>query len=573
MKGSPVLYWRAFYLMINIKDSIRHPMKLIQTILLISSAFLLVQCTTNKEVDLIVYNAKVYTVDSVFSLKEAFAIKGGIFVDMGTSREIQSKYVAKEVIDAEGKAIYPGFYDAHGHFLMLAEALERIDLHGAKSFDEILEKLTAYQRKNPDQRWIIGSGWDQNQWENKHFPTKDSLDKYFPETPVFLSRVDHHTALVNSHALHIAQLDTIRSVPGGRMAVDSMGNLTGLLMDNAVKLVSRHIPVPEEPHLLSALRKAQDSLFSVGLTSIVDAGMSLEALEHLKKFYQQDSLKIRNYAMIGGSIPDIERYIKEGIYESERLTIRSVKLMSDGALGSRSAYLLEPYSDDSLSRGFLFQEPEILDNIIKKIAKTPFQVSTHAIGDAANRLVLDIYGKYLEGDGKRRWRIEHAQVVSPTDFEKFARFNIIPSVQPAHATSDMYWATSRLGPGRIKNAYAYNILLHHSGKLALGSDFPIEHFNPLYGFHAAVTRVDQNGFPAGGFQMENVVTREQALRGMTIWAAFACFQEKKRGSIERGKDADFVILSDDIMTAPDNQLRVIKTMRTVIAGETVFVQK
>lgn len=548
-------------------------MKLLQAKLFMSLAFLLVRCTTNKEVDLIVYNAKVYTVDSVFSQKEAFAIKGGIFIDMGTSKEIQSKYVAKEVINAEGKAIYPGFYDAHAHFLMLADALERIDLHGTKSFDEVLEKLTVYQRRNPDRRWIVGSGWDQNLWEDKNFPTKDSLDKYFPETPVFLWRIDHHTALVNSQALHIAQLDTTRSVPGGLLAVDSIGNLTGLLMDSAVKLVSRHIPVPEEHDLLSGLRRAQDSLFSVGLTSIVDAGVSLEALEHLKKFYQQDSLKIRNYAMIGGSIRDIERYIKEGIYESERLTIRSVKLMADGALGSRSASLLEPYSDDSLTHGLLLQDPETFDNIIKKIAKTPFQVSTHAIGDAANRLVLDIYGKYLETDGKRRWRIEHAQVISPSDFAKFAQFNIIPSVQPTHATSDMYWAASRLGPDRIKNAYAYNILLHHYGKLALGSDFPVEHFNPLYGFHAAVTRVDQNGFPIGGFQMENAITREQALRGMTIWAAFACFQEKKRGSIERGKDADFVILSDDIMTAPDNQLRVIKTIRTVIAGETVFLQE
>lgn len=548
-------------------------MKLLQAILFMSLAFLLVRCTTNKEVDLIVYNAKVYTVDSVFSQKEAFAIKGGIFIDMGTSKEIQSKYVAKEVINAEGKAIYPGFYDAHAHFLMLADALEHIDLHGTKSFDEVLEKLIVYQRRNPDRRWIVGSGWDQNLWEDKNFPTKDSLDKYFPETPVFLWRIDHHTALVNSQALHIAQLDTTRSVPGGLLAVDSIGNLTGLLMDSAVKLVSRHIPVPEEHDLLSGLRRAQDSLFSVGLTSIVDAGVSLEALEHLKKFYQQDSLKIRNYAMIGGSIRDIERYIKEGIYESERLTIRSVKLMADGALGSRSASLLEPYSDDSLTHGLLLQDPETFDNIIKKIAKTPFQVSTHAIGDAANRLVLDIYGRYLETDGKRRWRIEHAQVISPSDFAKFAQFNIIPSVQPTHATSDMYWAASRLGPDRIKNAYAYNILLHHYGKLALGSDFPVEHFNPLYGFHAAVTRVDQNGFPIGGFQMENAITREQALRGMTIWAAFACFQEKKRGSIERGKDADFVILSDDIMTAPDNQLRVIKTIRTVIAGETVFLQE
>ena len=277
--------------------------------------------------------------------------------------------------------------------------------------------------------------------------------------------------------------------------------------------------------------------------------------------------------MIGGSTRDIERYIREGIYESERLTIRSVKLMADGALGSRGACLLEPYSDDSLSQGFLLQSPKELDDMIRRIARTPFQISTHAIGDSANRLVLDTYGKYLKNGEKRRWRIEHAQVVSPADFSKFAQFHIIPSIQPTHATSDMYWAENRLGTDRMKGAYAYHTLLGQYGKLALGSDFPVEHFNPLYGFHAAVARVDKNGVPAGGFQMNNAITREQALRGMTIWAAFSCFQEKKRGSIERGKDADFVILDEDIMTVPDNQLRDIKTLRTVIAGQTVFLHQ
>lgn len=548
-------------------------MKLFYVILWLSLSFFMVRCTTNKEVDLIVYNAKVYTVDSVFSQKEAFAIKGGIFVDIGSSAEIRGKYVAKEVIDADGKAIYPGFYDAHAHFLMLADMLEQVNLSGTKSYDEIISKLVTYQQENPDKRWIIGSGWDQNLWEEKNFPTKDSLDKYFPETPVFLSRVDYHTALVNSSALRLAQLDTTRAVPGGLMAVDSLGNLTGILIDNAMELVSRHIPVLEEHELLWGLRKAQDSLFSVGLTSIVEAGLSLEELEHLKKFYQQDSLKIRNYAMIGGSTRDIERYIREGIYESERLTIRSVKLMADGALGSRGACLLEPYSDDSLSQGFLLQSPKELDDMIRRIARTPFQISTHAIGDSANRLVLDTYGKYLKNGEKRRWRIEHAQVVSPADFSKFAQFHIIPSIQPTHATSDMYWAENRLGTDRMKGAYAYHTLLGQYGKLALGSDFPVEHFNPLYGFHAAVARVDKNGVPAGGFQMNNAITREQALRGMTIWAAFSCFQEKKRGSIERGKDADFVILDEDIMTVPDNQLRDIKTLRTVIAGQTVFLHQ
>ena len=547
-------------------------MKVFYSILLLSITFFFVRCTTNKEVDLIVYNAKVYTVDSLFSQKEAFAVKGGVFVDIGTSAEIRAKYTAKEVIDAEGKVIYPGFYDAHAHFLMLADMLGRVNLNGAKSYNEVIERLRIYEQRNPDKKWIIGSGWDQNLWEDKSFPTKDSLDKYFPETPIFLSRIDYHTALVNSKALDIAQLDTTRPVPGGLMAVDSLGNLTGILIDNAMELVSRHIPVMEERQLLSGLRKAQDSLFSVGLTSIVDAGLSTEELEHLKKFYEQDSLKIRNYAMIAGTARDIERYVREGIYESERLTIRSVKLMADGTLGSRGAALLQPYSDDTLTQGFLLQNPKELDNIIRRVSRTPFQISTHAIGDSANRLVLDIYGKYLKNGEKRRWRIEHAQVVSPPDFAKFAQFHIIPSVQPTHATSDMYWAENRLGTERINDAYAYKKLLTQYGKLALGSDFPVEHYNPLYGFHAAVARVDKSGFPEGGFQIENAITREQALRGMTIWAAFACFQEKKRGNIERGKDADFIILDQDIMEIPEHQLRDVQTLRTVIAGETVFLR-
>ncbi|MFD1769742.1 amidohydrolase [Sphingobacterium suaedae] len=545
-------------------------MKKLLPILLCPIVWLLIlQCTTNKEVDLIVYNANIYTVDSSFSQVQAFAVKNGVFVDIGTTQEIRDKYIAKEEFDAEGKPIYPGFYDAHAHFFMLAELLEQVDLNGTRSLGEVIEKLKAYQKAYPDKKWITGGGWDQNLWEDKTFPTKDSLDKYFPETAIFLSRVDYHAALVNSKALEIAHVDSAHVVEGGLIAADSIGMPTGLLIDNAMQLVSQHIPDPEERPLLLGLRRAQDSLFSVGLTSIVDAGLTLEQLEYLKKFYQQDSLKIRDYAMIAGNPNSIEKYIKEGFYESDRLSIRSVKLMADGALGSRGACLLDHYHD-APTRGFLLHSPQEFDQVIKKLANSDFQVNTHAIGDSANRLMLDTYGKYLKNGKKRRWRIEHAQVIAPADFSKFAQFHIIPSVQPSHATSDMYWAEERLGPTRIKGAYAYKELLKQYGKLALGSDFPVEHFNPLYGFHAAVARVDKTGFPNGGFQTENAITREDALRGMTIWAAFASFQEKKRGSIERGKDADFVVLDNDIMTAELPDLRLIKTLRTVIGGETVF---
>lgn len=529
-------------------------------------------CTTNTQVDLIVFNAKTYTVDSIFTTAEAFAVKNGIFIDIGTSEVILKRYKAKETIDAKENPIYPGFYDAHAHFFMFAELLDQADLTGATSVGEVIEKLKIYRLSHPEKKWIVGAGWDQNLWFDKLFPTKDSLDKYFPDIPVYLSRIDYHAAWTNSKALEIARLDSGKTVEGGLIMLDSLGHPSGILVDNATSLVSMHIPDAADINLLRSLRRAQDSLFSVGLTSIVDAGLNPDQLEILTKFYSQDSLKIRDYAMILAEPYDIGNYIRQGVYDSERLSIKSVKLMADGALGSRGACLLEHYHDHP-SKGFLLRSPAEFDETIRLLANSPFQVNTHAIGDSANRLILDAYGRHLTDGKKRRWRIEHAQVIAPEDFKKFSKFHIIPSIQPTHATSDMYWAEERLGTERIKGAYAYKQLLQQYGLVALGSDFPVEHFNPLYGFHAAVARVDKTGFPGGGFQMENALTREEALRGMTIWAAFSCFQEQKRGSIEKGKDADFVILEDDIMSAPDNLLRDIKTLRTVIAGETVFLRQ
>ncbi|WP_254771284.1 amidohydrolase [Sphingobacterium sp. LZ7M1] len=532
---------------------------------------LFISCTTNKQIDLIVYNAKVYTVDSLFSTVEAFAVNNGVIVELGDSQDLLNKYDAKEKLDVEGKFIYPGFYDAHAHFFMLAEGMDEVNLVGSKSFDEVLERLKAYASANPDKKWIIGNGWDQNLWEVKDFPTKDSLDKYFPNIPIYLTRVDYHAALANTSALQKASLDSAYFVEGGVISVNEEGLPDGILIDNAMQLVQSHIPKQQNSALLKILRRAQDSLLSVGLTSIVDAGLTKEQIESLKIFYNEDSLAIRDYAMVLANEQSVKDYLRSGTFESDRLTVRSFKLMADGALGSRGACLLHPYHD-APTNGFLLQSPEEFDKVIKRLANSNFQVNTHAIGDSANRIILDTYGKYLKDGKKRRWRIEHAQIIAPNDFDKFKEFQIIPSVQPTHATSDMYWAENRIGPDRIKGAYAYKKLLEEYGLLALGSDFPVEHYNPLYGFHAAVARVDKVGYPEGGFQMENAITREQALRGMTIWAAYSCFQEKKRGSIEKGKDADFVILEDDIMTAPNEKLRDVKTLRTVIAGQTEYIR-
>ena len=529
----------------------------------------LLSCSSKETADLVVINAKVYTVNAEFAMAEAFAVKDGKIIRVGTTEEIQRKYKAKETLDAQGKPVYPGFYDAHAHFPSLAEFLGEADLNGSRSFEEVVERLKAWEQKNPDRPWITGGGWDQNLWPGKQFPTKDLLDKAFPNKAVFISRVDYHAAVVNSKALELNNITSIREIPGG--LIGGKNNVPdGLLVDNAMGLI--HIPPLTEAQYLKQLQTAQDSLFSVGLTSIIDAGVSVSGLEVLKKFYKDRKLKIRDYAMVSASPASVDDYLDRGFYESDRLEIKSFKIVGDGALGSRGACLLEHYHD-APTKGFLLHSPAELDSMIEKISNSPFQVNAHAIGDSANRILLDLYGKHLTNNTNRRWRIEHAQIVAPADFPKFRQFSIIPSIQPTHATSDMYWAKDRIGVERMKGAYAYKHLLNEYGKVAIGSDFPVEHFNPLYGFHAAVARVDAKGYPKGGFQMQDVLTREETLKGMTIWAAYSCFQEYKRGSIEKGKDADFIILEDDIMTAPAEKLRTVKTLRTVVGGETVFVRE
>lgn len=534
---------------------------------LLITLFLFIRCTTNIEVDLIVHNARVYTVDSAFTMQEAFAVKNGIFIDIGTSKQILERYKAKETIDAKQKPIYPGFYDAHGHTFLLADYLQQVDLVGSQSMQDLIERLEAYRKTHPDKKWIVGGGWDESLWASKQYPHRDTLDKYFPDIPIFLHRIDYHAAVVNSEALRLAQIDSAIVVEGGKIDIDSTQRITGILIDNAMALVSKYIPAGNEFNILQKLRRAQDSLLSVGLTSVVDAGLDTEQLEMLKKFYEQDSLKIRNYAMIFAEPHNISKYINEGIYETDKLSIKSVKLMADGALGSRGACMLSNYSDDS-TRGFLLHSREEFEESLAILANSPFQVAIHAIGDSANRMILDLYGE-LDIKNKR-WRIEHAQVIHPNDFSKFRSSKIIPSIQPTHAISDMSWLNKRIGEERAKNAYAYKELLKWYGKVIIGTDFPVEHYNPLHSFHAAVVRQNHKNIPKGGFQIENALTREEALRGMTIWAAYGCFQEKKRGSIEKGKDADFVLLEDDIMTAANEKLRNIKTLRTIISGETVF---
>ena len=522
-----------------------------------------------KSADIIVHNAVVYTVDNQFAKSEAFAIKGGKFLEIGTSKSILTNYTAKQKIDAKGKPVFPGLYDPHSHFLGLGQMLSQCDLVDTKSYGEIIERLQKFEAQHKGDRWLIGRGWDQNDWDVKVFPTKELLDKAFPNKPVFLTRIDGHAAVVNSKAIQLAKISPASKVNGGDVEVID-GQLTGILVDNAMGLVRRVIPQATETDKRKMLLAAQKECFKLGLTTVSDAGLNQDDIDLIDKMNKEGSLKIRNYVMVSLGIRNLDFFIKKGVYKTDRLNVRSFKLYADGALGSRGACLLKPYSDEPSKTGFLLLSAAELDRSLTQIYNSDFQANTHCIGDSANRLILDIYGKLLKTKNDRRWRIEHAQVVDNQDVPKFGKYSIIPSIQATHATSDMYWADERLGDERIKTAYAFQDLLKQNGFLANGSDFPVEFVNPLYGFHSAVARQDAKNFPEGGFQMENALTREQALKAMTIWSAYSNFEEKERGSIEIGKMADFVILEDDLMLAPIEKLRNVKVLNTYVGGEKVY---
>ncbi len=524
-------------------------------------------CSPGPIADAVYYNARVYTVDSVFTVHEALAVKDGrIFATGSTVELLQLK--ATQKIDLEGKAVYPGFYDAHCHFYGYGVDLKKIWLIGTKSFEDILDTLYA-KKEQRFMGWIFGRGWDQNDWEVKEYPDKVKLDSMFPDIPVFLMRIDGHAALVNSKALAIAGITAGTRVEGGEVGLKN-GKLSGLLIDNAVDLVKDKIPVPGPAELAEALLAAQKNCLEKGLTTVVDAGLDVPVILLIDSLHKSGKLTIRMNAMVSYKPANVLYYRKHGRYKSERLNVRSFKLYADGALGSRGACLLHPYSDLPGHYGFLLSHPDSVKVAARTAAETGFQLNTHCIGDSANRLLLHVYSDVLKGKNDFRWRIEHAQLIHPSDFHLFHDFSIIPSVQPTHATSDMYWAGDRVGEERIKSAYAYKELLRQSGRIATGSDFPVEDINPLFGFYAAVARKDQKLYPENGFNKSQSLTRKEALRAMTCWAAYACFEEEEKGSLEEGKWADFVVLDKDMMTAPENELFGIKVLNTFIGGVKVY---
>ncbi len=526
-------------------------------------------CNMKNKADLILIRGNIYTVDSSFSLVEAMAIGEGMIMATGTTEKISSEWSSDNIIDLEGKAVYPGFNDGHCHFYGYAlNQYQKVNLRNTRSFSEIIEILRDHQAKRP-QEWILGRGWDQNDWEVKEFPDNDELNRLFPDNPVVLTRIDGHAVLANEEALRRAGINPETRIDGGEIRL-SNGRMTGILLDNAADLMNRAIPEPDIDVRIKALLKAQEDCFAVGLTSLSDAGLDYETIMLIDTLQTAGKLKIRINAMLSPTEKNLMEFVEKGPFSKDFLTVNSIKLYADGALGSRGALMLEPYSDDPGNYGLLMSSTDYFMEILQKAYDKGFQVNTHCIGDSANRMMLNLYGKVLNGRNDRRWRIEHAQVIHAEDFRLFGEYSIIPSVQTTHCTSDMYWAGERLGQERLKGAYAYKDLLEQNGWLVNGTDFPIEEINPLLTFYAAVSRQDQTGFPAGGFQPDNALTGEEALRSITIWPSRGSFEENKKGTLEPGKVADFVVIEKDIMQADISEIPAIRVSETYIDGKKVY---
>jgi len=517
-------------------------------------------CSKTK-VDLIVHNGNIYTVDNQFSKATAFAIKDGKFVEIGGDKKILKKYDASQTLDAQGNSIYPGFIDGHCHFVGYGEWKVRYaDLTGSKSFDDVLDRLEQHN-KNNDSEWLLGRGWDQNLWEVNDFPENTALRQRFPDKKVLITRIDGHAVLVSDNILKIIGLDKNTKISGGEIILNKQGNPTGVLLDNAADIAKAAVPPLDNSLKVKALKVAQRDCFALGLTGVTDAGLDINSVEMIEGLQQAGVIRMKVNAMINPDDETMDYFMKRGVIDNERLTVRSVKIYADGALGSRGAKLIEPYSDAPDTDGLTVESEDFYNNVCEKAYNAGYQVCCHAIGDGGVRMILNIYSKYLKGKNDLRWRVEHAQTIHPDDFALFKNYSVIPSVQATHCTSDMPWAEERLGTQRIKTAYAYKTLLAQNGWIINGTDFPIEHISPIKTFYASVARK---------YLTNNKLTREEALKSITIWPAKGYFAENRKGSIEKGKEADFVILSDDIMTISDEKIPNVKIINTFINGELVY---
>ncbi len=521
--------------------------------------------------DLAITGARIYTADAAHPTASSIAVKGGKIL----ATDDIAKHIgpATRQIDAHGGTIIPGFIDSHGHMEALGESLETLDLRGTKSAEEIAAIVRqAAQGRKPGE-WIQGRSWDQNNWAEKQFPTADPISAAAPRNPVYLTRVDGHAGWANRKALEMSGVNAATAdPPGGKVLRDATGAPTGVLIDRAQRLVAGKIPPPGQQRIRERLRQAALACARLGITTVHDAGVSREVLDGYRSLLQGHRLPIRIYAMIGGEGELWREFLQRGPEIGDWLTVRGIKLMADGALGSRGAALKEPYADDPGNTGLLMLQEKDIERVARDAVAHGFQVNTHAIGDRANRTVLDAYAAVLGGTNDRRFRIEHAQVVSLEDAPLFQRYSVLASMQATHATSDMPWAEARLGAERVKGAYAWRRLLSMGVHIPNGSDFPVEDANPLWGFYAAISRQDHKGNPPAGWFPDQRMTREEALRSWTIEGAYAAFEEKSKGSLVPGKLADFAVLSDDIMRIPPAQILKTRVTMTVVGGEVVYAQ-
>lgn len=534
---------------------------LIVTVLLPFTSF------CKEKVDLIITGNKVYTAAGKQEFINAIALNKGKVIATGTSEKLKEQYQPVKIINTNGY-IYPGFIDAHCHFSGYALDLYKCDLTGTASFEDVLNKVSTYEKTNK-LTWIYARGWDQNDWAVKEYPDKKTLDSLYPNKPVILKRVDGHAILVNQKALDMAGINISTIIIGGSIEKKN-GKLTGILIDNAMEPVEKIIPALPENEATSYLKNMERQCYALGLTGVVDCGVEGNIIRLLEKLYRNNELTIGNTTMLSQSKPTLDEYVKKGPFKINHLQVSGIKIYADGSLGSRGACLLKEYNDKHNHRGTMLSGISEMSKIADDAIKYKWQVCTHAIGDSANRTILKLYAGKLKTKNDLRWRVEHAQVVDPQDFHYFSDYSIIPSVQPTHAISDMPWAEERVGSERINNAYAYKMLLKENSWIALGTDFPVEAINPIATFYTAVVRKDKDGHPANGFLKENALSREEALKGMTMWAAKSVRMEQTKGTIEIDKDADIVILDQDIMDVPENEILQTRVLYTILKGEVKY---
>jgi hypothetical protein len=527
--------------------------------------------------DLIVTNARIYTVDDNRPLAEAMAIRDGRVVFVGSARGAEVFAGSRtERLDLDGKTVIPGMVDAHIHLTGLGVALRILDLVGTRSYEEVIERVVERARNTPEGEWVRGRGWDQNDWAVTDFPTHEALSRALPDHPVYLTRVDGHAALVNARALELAEVTAATQDPdGGRFIRDASGDPTGVLIDRAQGIVARVIPERSDHEMREAILAAIAEANKWGLTGVHDAGVAPSTIDLYEELADEGRYDLRNYVMISSSDESLQRYFERGPQDGlhdGRIWIRAIKVSADGALGSRGAALLEPYSDDPGNTGLITTPYERVREVAVRGLRNGFQVNVHAIGDRTNRMVLDAFESALKEvpTADHRFRIEHAQILHFQDLPRFAELDVIPSMQGSHQTSDMYWAIDRLGWTRVQGAYAWRSLLNTGVVIPNGSDAPVEAANPLISFTAFITRQDADAWPAGGWFPDQRTTRQEALKSMTLWPAYSAFMEDVSGSLSPGKYADFVVLDQDIMAIAPERILDTHVLLTVLGGKVVY---